>query len=118
MNWVVQRMKYCGGTFSGYKVMLCASEITVVSHQCTYEGRLLDELQIEKVLNGGPCKNVSEVCAFLGTVDVCRMFIRNFARCANPLTMLTRKNRPFIFCPEQIDVQDDLKQAIIDSPAL
>jgi Integrase zinc binding domain/RNase H-like domain found in reverse transcriptase len=118
MNRVVQRMKYCGGTFSGYKATICASEITVVGHRCTYEGRLLDESRIEKVLNWGPCKNVSEVRAFLGTVGVCRMFIRNFAHRANPLTMLTRKNHPFIFGPEQIDAQDDLKQAVINSPAL
>ena len=32
MNRVVQRMKYCGGTFLGYKATLCASEITVVGH--------------------------------------------------------------------------------------
>jgi hypothetical protein len=103
-------MKYCGGTFSSYKAMLCASEITVVSHRCTYEGWLLDKLWIEKVLNWGPCKNVSEVRAFLGTVSICRMFIRNFAHRANLLTMLTRKNHPFMFGLEQIIAQDDLKQ--------
>ena len=32
--------------------------------------------------------------------------------------MLTRKNHPFIFSPEQINAQDDLKQAVINSPAL
>ena len=32
LNRVVQRMKYCGGTFSGHKAMLCAAEITVVGH--------------------------------------------------------------------------------------
>ena len=32
--------------------------------------------------------------------------------------MLTRKNYPFIFGPEQINAQDDLKQALINSPAL
>ena len=74
MYRVVQRMKYCGETFLGYKATLCASEITVVSHRCTFEG-LLEESRIEKVLNWGPCKNVSEVRAFLGTVGVCR--IRN-----------------------------------------
>ena len=77
-----------------------------------------DESRIEKVLNWGPCRNVSEVRAFLGTVGVCQMFIRNFAHRASPLTMLTRKNHPFIFGPEQIDAQDDLKQAVINSPAL
>ena len=43
LNRVVQRMKYCGGTFSGYKAILCAEEITVVSHRCTPDGRLPDE---------------------------------------------------------------------------
>jgi hypothetical protein len=32
LNRVVQRMKYCHGTFSGYKATLCASETTVVGH--------------------------------------------------------------------------------------
>ena len=115
MNRVVQRMKYCEGTFLGYKVMLWASEI---SHRCTYEGWLLDKSWIKKVFNWGPCKKVSEVCAFLGMVGVCQMFIRNFSRRANPLTMLTHKNHPFIFRLEQINVQDNLKQAVINSPAL
>jgi hypothetical protein len=46
------------------------------------------------------------------------MFIRNFAHHANPLTILTRKHQPFIFGPEQISSQEDLKQALLDSPAL
>ena len=32
LNRVVQRMKYSGGTFSGFKSILCAPEITVVGH--------------------------------------------------------------------------------------
>ena len=40
LNRVVQQMKYCGGTFSGPKTTLCAAEITVVGHRCTYDGRL------------------------------------------------------------------------------
>ena len=77
-------MKYCGGTFSGYKAILCAEEITVVGHRCTPDGRLPDESRVEKVLNWGPCIDVSDVRAFLGTIGVCRMFIRNFAHRANP----------------------------------
>jgi hypothetical protein len=46
------------------------------------------------------------------------MFIRNFAHRAHALTILTRKNQPFIFGPEQIAAQEDLKQALLDSPAL
>ena len=38
LNRVVQRMKYSGGTFSGYKSLLCAAEITVLGHRCTIDG--------------------------------------------------------------------------------
>ena len=111
-------MKYCHGTFSGYKATLCAPETTVVGHRCTYEGRLPDESRIAKILNWGPCYDLSEVRAFLGTIGVCRMFIRNFAHRVNTLTILTRKDQPFIFGPEQIAAQEDLKQALVDSPAI
>lgn len=118
LNRVVQRMKYCGGTFSGYKATLCASEITVVGHRCTYEGRLPDESRVEKIVNWGPCKDLSDVRAFLGTMGLARVFIRNFAHRAHHLVVLTRKDYPFIFGPEQIAAQEDLKQALLDSPAL
>jgi hypothetical protein len=118
LNRVVQRMKYCHGTFSGYKATLCAPEMTVVGHRCTYEGRLPETARVDKVANWGPCLDVSDVRAFLGTIGVCRMFIRNFAHRANPLTILTRKSQPFVFGPEQIAAQEDLKQALFDSPAL
>ena len=39
LNRVVQQMKYCGGTFSGPKTTLCAAEIMVVGHRCTYDRR-------------------------------------------------------------------------------
>lgn len=118
LNRVVQQMKYCHGTFSGYKAMLCAPETVVVGHRCTYKGRLPDESHIAKVLNWGPCQDVSDVRTFLGTIGICRMFIRNFAHRANPLMMLTHKEQPFIFGLEQLAAQEDLKQALIDLPAI
>jgi hypothetical protein len=66
----------------------------------------------------GPCSTLSEVCAFLGTIGVCRIFIRNFAHRAHPLVKLTRLNEPFEFDSEQIAAQKDLVSALLDSPAL
>jgi hypothetical protein len=70
LNHVVQRMKYSRGTFSRYKAILCASEVVMVRHRCTYEGCLPEELNIAKVLNWGLCIDISDVRAFLGTVGV------------------------------------------------
>ena len=118
LNRIVQRMKYAGGTFSGHKLALCSREIVVLGHRCTPEGRLPDESKVAVIRNWGPCKTLSEVRAFLGTVGVLRIFIRNFARRAHHLVNLTRKGVPFEFGPLQLAAQEDLKQAILESPAL
>ena len=117
-NHVVQHMKYCGGTFSGLKLTVCVPEITILRHRCTFEGRLPDELRVVAIRKWGPCKSLSEVCAFLGTIGIIRIFICNFAHRTNALIKLTHKDVPFEFGPEQIQSQDDLKDALLDSPAL
>src|SRR6201996_9039153 len=118
LNRVVQRVRFCGGTFSGFKSLLCAEEIIAVGHRCTPQGRLPDTSRVDKIANWGPCKTFSDVHAFLGTVGVCRIFIQNFSQRANPLVQLTRKDAPFEFGPAQIAAQEDLKQALLESPAL
>ena len=118
LNRVVQRMKYCGGTFSGFKTRLCAPEITVLGHRCTAEGRLPDQSRVEKVTNWGPCKDLTDVRAFLGTIGVCRLFIRNFAHRAHHLVKLTRKGTEWEFGQKQLEAMADLKDALIKSPAL
>jgi Integrase zinc binding domain/RNase H-like domain found in reverse transcriptase len=118
LNRVVQRMKYSGGTFSGYKSTLCAPEITVLGHRCTAEGRLPDPSRVAKIVNWGPCKDLTDVRAFVGTIGVCRLFIKNFAHRAHHLVKLTRKGAPWEFGPEQLSAMDDLKRALLESPSL
>jgi len=118
LNRVVQRMKYSGGTFSGYKSTLCAAEITVLGHRCTFEGRLPDQTRVSKIVNWGPCKDLSDVRAFLGTMGVCRLFIRNFSHRAHHLVKLTRKDVEWEFGPDQLAAMADLKKALLTSPSL
>jgi hypothetical protein len=51
-------------------------------------------------------------------VGVVRILIKNFSLHAHPLIKLTQKDEPFFFGPEQIRVQEDLKTALLKSPAL
>jgi hypothetical protein len=118
VNRVVQRMKYSGGTFSGYKTKLCAPEITVLGHRCTMQGQLPEQDRVDKVINWGPCKDLTDVRAFVGTIGVCRMFIRNFAHRAHHLVKLTRKGAEWEFGQKQVDAMADLKEALLQSPAL
>jgi hypothetical protein len=50
-------------------------------------------------------------------VGIVRIFIKNFSLHTHPLIRLTRKDEPFIFGLEQIQVQEDLKAALLESPA-
>ena len=118
LNRVVQQMKYSGGTFSGYKSILYAPEITVLGHCCTAKGHLLGQDRLAKIVNWGPCKDLTDVHAFMGTIGVCRLFIKNFAHHAHHLVKLTRKGAPWEFGPEQLAAMDDLKSMLLVSPVL
>ena len=97
LNHVVQWMKFSGGTFSGFKSILCVEEIVVLGHRCTIHGCLPEESCISKVTNWGPCKDLSDIRAFLGTIGICRMFIKNFAHRAHHLVKLTQKGTEWEF---------------------
>ena len=118
VNRIVQCIKYSGGTFSGHKSWICCAEITVLGHRCTTQGRLPDESKVAAIRNWGPCKDLSEVRAFLGTIGLLRIFIKDFAKRASPLVQLTRKDVSFEFGPEQKAAMDDLKVAVLDTPPL
>ena len=61
LNCIVQQMKYCGGMFSSKKLLLCVREITIVGHVCTPESHVPDPSRVDKIINWGPCKDLSEV---------------------------------------------------------
>jgi len=112
LNRVVQRMKYSGGTFSGPKTVLCAEEITVVGHRCTIDGRKPETDRVGVINRWPACKNVTDVRMFLGTVGVCRVFIKDFAKIAEPLNRLLRKEVEFEWGTEQEESMFNLKAAL------
>ena len=112
LNRVVQRMKYSGGTFSGPKTVLCAEEITVVGHHCTIDGRKPETDRVGIISRWPTCKNVTDVRMFLGTIGVCRIFIKDFAKIAGPLNMLLRQNVTFEWGSEQEKAMKELKEAL------
>ena len=117
MNRILQRIKYAGATFSGKKSFLCCAEFIVVGHRCTYEGRKPEEHMAEVVYAWPPCKNKTDVRAFLGTVGQLRMFIKNYAKKVEPLTRLT-SNVPWEWGPEHDNAMNLLKNGVRNAPCL
>jgi hypothetical protein len=118
LNRIVQRIKYVGCTRLGPKAFLCVPESLIVGHMCCYKGRRAADSKVNKICNWGPCNNLSEVRAFLGTAGLMQIFIKNFSLIARPLTRLTHKDTEFVFGTEEIASQEKLKAAIISSPAI
>ena len=117
-NRIVQRMRYSGGTFSGYKSLLCAAEITVVGHLCTYEGRKPGLDKLWTIANWGPCKNISDIRSFMGTVGLLRIYIPNFAERARHIQKLMRNGVPFEWGPEQEESMRLLKEGAANAQCI
>ncbi|KAG5633522.1 hypothetical protein H0H81_007122, partial [Sphagnurus paluster] len=67
LNRILQRMKYCGGTSSGKKLQVCVEQFKVLERVCMPQGRLPEISQMELLCNWGPCKDILELRAWLGT---------------------------------------------------
>lgn len=117
-NRILQRMKKAGGTFNGKKLTVCAPSAVIVGHLCTYEGRIPDDSHVQRIRDWPPCEELRDVRSFLGTCGLVRIFIRGYALMSRPLVDLTKKNVPFEFGPRQQDAMDEMKAAVLYSPAL
>ena len=69
-------------------------------------------------MNWGPCKDITGIRAFLGTVGTCRIFIKDFAKLSQPLNELLKSNVPFEWGPVQDKSMQDLKEALINCPTI
>jgi hypothetical protein len=85
---------------------------------CSVEGRTPDESKVQKVRDWPDCEDLTDVCAFLGTLGLMRIFIKDFATHAKPLVNLTWKGVDFKFEAEEKDAMEKLKHLLIESPAI
>ncbi|KAF5233022.1 hypothetical protein FANTH_12730 [Fusarium anthophilum] len=62
--------------------------------------------------------NVKETQAFLGFANYYQRFIKDFSKIANPLTELTKKDKPFEWNDKAQTAFKQLKEAIVSRPVL
>ena len=70
-------------------------KVVFLGHVVSKEGIAVDPTKIEAVTNWQRPKNVTEVRSFLGLAGYYRRFVEGFAKIANPLTALTRKEHKY-----------------------
>jgi len=70
----------------------------------------MEREKVERVLSWPEPKNVKDVRKFLGLANYYRRFIKDFARVARPMNMLTRKDEKWRWEKVQQKAFDELKQ--------
>jgi hypothetical protein len=118
INCILQRLENVGVTISTSKFVLVAPTATIVGHKCTFEGCMPEESKVQKIHDWPEPTNHMQVCGFLGTCGVLRIFIHDFSHIVRPLINLMKKDMPFIFGTEQCKAMQILKDMVLSSPAL
>ena len=101
------------------KCHLFTKEIQYLGHIFSTKGiQPLPSKNTEDVQKMHPPKMPKQVCAFLGLVGYYRKFIKDFAKIAKPLTLLTHQQVKFDWTPTHHEVFLKLKESIIQAPIL
>ena len=82
------------------------------------EGISIDPAKVKDILEWTILKNVSEIRGFLGITRWYKIFIRDYALIASPLTNLLKKGLKFVWTPEHQANLDELKRIITSAPCL
>ena len=82
------------------------------------DGISMDNDKVKAILDWPVPTTVKEVQSFIGLCNYYRIFIKDFAKIANPLHKLTRKNVPFEWKNEQQKAFDQLKHLFTSAPIL
>jgi len=78
----------------------------------------MEEGKVEGVLGWPVPKTVKNVKKFLGLTNCYRRFIKDFARVARPMNMLTRKDKKWRWGNKQQKAFDELKKVFTSKPVL
>ncbi|KAH7461789.1 hypothetical protein FOMA001_g18899 [Fusarium oxysporum f. sp. matthiolae] len=94
------------------------TKVDFLGHTITPGEIRMEKKKVSAVAEWKEPSNVKETQAFLGFVNYYRRFIKDFSKIANPLTELTKKDKPFAWNDEAQEAFDGLKQSILSEPVL
>ncbi|GJT40227.1 reverse transcriptase domain-containing protein [Tanacetum coccineum] len=93
-------------------------EVQFLGHVVNQEGIHVDPSKIEAVKNWKAPESPTEIRSFLGLAGYYRRFIENFSKIAKPLTLLTQKNKDYVWGEDQEKAFQILKEKLCNAPVL
>ncbi|GKD81763.1 putative reverse transcriptase domain-containing protein [Tanacetum coccineum] len=76
-------------------------EVQFLGHVVNRDGIHVDPSKVESVKNWKTPESSTEIRSFLGLAGYYRRFIENFSKIAKPLTLLTQKNKTYVWGDKQ-----------------
>ncbi|GJS38618.1 putative reverse transcriptase domain-containing protein [Tanacetum coccineum] len=77
-----------------------------------------EKLKVESVKNWKTPESSTEIRSFLRLAGYYRRFIKNFSKITKPLTLLTQKNKTYVWGDEQDEAFRILKEKLCNAPVL
>nr|GEW35035.1 hypothetical protein [Tanacetum cinerariifolium]GEW52205.1 hypothetical protein [Tanacetum cinerariifolium] len=89
-----------------------------LGHVVNRDGIHVDHNKIESVKNWKTPESPIDIRSFLGLVGYYLRFIENFSKIAKPLTLLTQKNKTYVWGDKQEEAFRILKEKLCNDPVL
>ncbi|XP_051034524.1 uncharacterized protein LOC127217578 [Phodopus roborovskii] len=115
---LLQTLGQLGYQASTKKAQICQKEVIYLGYQLRDGQRWLTEARKQTITDIPAPKNPRQLREFLGTAGFCRLWIPGFAEMAAPLYPLTKQGTLFNWGEEQQKAFQDIKKALLASPAL
>ena len=121
LHWldkVLHKLREANLTINRDKCEFCRSQVKYLGFLVNSEGLRVDPDKVSPILQFPAPVNVSKVRQFLGLASWYRRFIPDFATIAAPLTLLLRKNQPWVWGEEQQSAFEKIRFLLATNPVL
>lgn len=118
LRLVLEAIRAADLTIKPEKCQFGFDELRFLGHVISAEGVRPDPEKTEAVARFPTPTDKKSVRRFLGLCAYYRRFVENFSKIAEPLTILTREDVPFMWNSEQQDAFDELRKRLQASPIL
>ncbi|KJE93004.1 hypothetical protein CAOG_08740 [Capsaspora owczarzaki ATCC 30864] len=100
------------------KCVFGTSSVDFLGRRVSEAGVAVDPRKVQAVLNWKPPTDATGVREVNGLASFMRRHVPNYAELARPMTMLTRKNVPFVWSAECEKSFRAIQQALVQAPVL